>query len=355
MKTLRVFISASTGLEEAERGVHDLLVQLSQHFKPRGLEFVAALPGEGAAEGEMAVALYGKDFGGLPKERFEEAYEAFKAGKKPKIYVFFREPSEDISEALKAFRDSFAERYGHFYCHFETVDAVKFQLAVQSLSLLPGGKEDNALRVSDTEIVLGEERIASLENLPFAKLNTQRQSLLRQISAAEREMAHWETACRESPGNETVEETLRLARARRHGLKEELKHHDEYLLASAVFFAKESAGRMDERVRKAYELFERGKIQAANRILDLEELVKKDEIDKRLYDEARKARQAVLQGFLQKGETALEDDSRSPAERHAQAREALEHALRVAREIFCEEEEIDAIMEKLDAIPADEP
>ena len=355
MKALRVFISASAGLEETKVAVQDLLVQLNRHLAPRGVEFVAALPEEGAAEGDMAVALYGEDFGELPKEQFEEAYEAFKAEKKPKIYVFFKETSEDITEALKAFRDSFAEKYGHFYCHFETVDSVKFQLAVQSLSLLPGGKEGEALRVADSEIVLGEERIASLEMLPFAKLNVQRQSLSRQIAAAEREVAHWEAACRESPDNETLAETLRSARARRHGLKEELKHHDEYLLASAVFFAKESAGRMDERVRKAYELFERGKIQAANRILDLEELVKKDEIDKRLYDEARKARQAALREFLEKGKTALADASLSPEERHAQAREALEHALRVAQEIFCEEDEIDAIMEKLDAIPADEP
>ena len=167
-------------------------------------------------------------------------------------------------------------------------------------------------------------------------------------------IADLEEACRKAPGNETLAETLRSACARRHGLEEELKHQDEYLLASAVFFAKESAGRMDERVRKAYELFEQGKVRAANRVLDLEELVKKDEIDKRLYEEARKTRQAALRGFLDKWKTALADGSLAPAERRAQAREALENALRVAREIFCEEDEINAIREKLDAIPADE-
>jgi hypothetical protein len=216
---------------------------------------------------------------------------------------------------------------------------------------LPYSQAKNELRGADSTIVLGAECSASLDSLPFAKLNTQRQSLLRQIAAAEREIADLEEACRKAPDNETLAETLRSARVRRHGLEEELKHHDEYLFASAVFFAKESAGRMDERVRKAYTLFERGKIQAANRILDLEELVKKDEIDKRLYDEALKSREARLEEYTLIAEIALSNSSLPEEERNARAREAYGNALRVGKEIRCKEDELAAIREKMDAIP----
>ena len=325
MKTIRVFVSASDDLGDARLAVQDLLAQLNRFFKPHGIEFVTMLPNEGPADGDLAVALYWKDFGSLPQSGFERAYEAFKEKKSPKIYVFFKEPDPGITEALGKFKDSFATTYGQFYCHFEAVDSVKFQLAVKSLELLPEGV--NSLKVEDSAIVLGEERITSLDNLPFAKLNAKRQSLLRQIDSAQREVADLEAQYGEAPDNETLAETLRSARVRRHSLQEELKQHDSFLFDSAVFFAKESAERMDDRVRKAYELFEQGKVVAANKILDLEELIKKDCIDKKLYDEARKAREKALDGFILAAETALSNDSLSAEEKSAKVREDIEKQL----------------------------
>ena len=152
MKTIRVFVSVSDDLGEVRMVVQDLLLQLNRHFLPRGVEFVPTLPAEGPTDGDLALALYWKDFGDLPKADFEKAYESFKATKAPKIYVFFKEPDEGITEALKAFRDSFAEKYGHFYCHFANVDSVKFQLAVQSLNLLPDSEAKNELRVADATV-----------------------------------------------------------------------------------------------------------------------------------------------------------------------------------------------------------
>ena len=178
MKTIRVFVSASDGLGEIRLAVQDLLVQLNRFFKARGFEFVAALPSEGPAGADLAVALYWKDFGPLPRPDFERVYEAFKETKSPKIYVFFKDADAGVAEALKAFRDSFGDRYGHFFCHFETEDSVKFQLAVQSLSLLPRRQQEGAFRLDRSSVFVGEERIADLNNLPFAALNSKRSTLL---------------------------------------------------------------------------------------------------------------------------------------------------------------------------------
>ena len=345
MKTIRVFISASDDLGDARLAVQDLLAQLNRFFKPRGIEFMTMLPNEGPADGDLAVALYWKDFGSLPQSGFKRAYETFKEKKTPKIYVFFKEPDAGITEALGKFKDSFATTYGHFYCHFEAVDSVKFQLAVQSLELLPGGA--NSLKVEDSEIVLGEERIASLNNLPFAKLNAKRQSLLRQIDSAEREVADLEAQYGEAPDNETLAETLRSARARRHSLQEELKQHDSFLFDSAVFFAKESAERMDERVRKAYELFEQGKVLAANKILDLDELIKKDRDDARLFHESEENRRKSMEAFIEKAKMVSQDTSLPDSVRHSRMREAYANALRIGQEIFCDESCLGEIRRKL--------
>ena len=349
MKTIRVFISASNDLSEVRTAVQDLLAQLNRYFVPRGVEFVSTLPSEGPTDGDLALALYWKDFGSLTQTNFEKAYDSFKASKAPKIYVFFKDPDSGITDALKAFRDSFAAKYGHFYCHFEHVDSVKFQMAVQTLEMLPGEAAANPLKVENSEIALGEERIASLDNLPFAKLNARRQSLLRQISSAEREVAELEEQGRESPDDETLSEALRSARVLRQKLKDELKEHEGFLFDSAVFFAKASAEWMDERVRKAYELFERGKIQAANKILDLEELVRQDDRDRQLYDEVLETRRAAMREFAEKGQMVLADESLPLEVRHSQAQKSFENAIRIGREIGCAEKELSAIQGRLEA------
>ena len=213
MRTIRVFISASDDLVEVGAAVRDLLVQLNRNLKPR-MEFLPTPPGAGPSHGDLVLALYRKDFGPLPAKSFEEAYESFREEKAPKIYVFFRDPDPDITEALKAFKDSFAERYGHFYCHFETVDSVKFQLTVQSLSLLPDAETRDALKVDGEKVRLGDVTVASLENLPFAKLNSRRRTLQRQAAKEEEEVRELEEAANAAPDDEDLKDALREARIR---------------------------------------------------------------------------------------------------------------------------------------------
>ena len=344
MKTIRAFVSVSDDLGEVRAAVQDLLLQLNRHFKPRGVEFVPTLPTEGPSDGDLALALYWKDFGDLPKADFEKAYESFKATKAPKIYVFFKVPDEGITEALKAFRDSFAEKYGHFYCHFETLDAVKFQLAVQSLSWLPGAEAKEALKVEDGEVRLGEERVAALKDLPFAKLNAKRQLLLRQIDDAETEVEELEDQSSEDPGDTDLEETLRAARVKRHELKEELDQYDGFLCETAVFFAKESTQELDARVRKARDLFERGQARDANWLLDLPEMIERDRRDAQLFKQARQARVNNVQAFVAKAKLVMTDAGVTMRQRVDVASKAYDNAIRIGREIRLDEGELAGIL-----------
>ena len=52
------------------------------------------------------------------------------------IYVFFKEPMQESVAGLYAFRDLFEAQYMASNCHFKTVEATRFRLAVQSLSLV---------------------------------------------------------------------------------------------------------------------------------------------------------------------------------------------------------------------------
>ena len=340
MKTIRVFIFASDDLAEVRTAVQDLLLQLNGHFQPRGVEFVSTLPSEGPTDGDIALVLYWKDFGSLSQSDFEKAYDSFKTSQTPKIYVFFKDPDAGITEALKAFRDSFADRYGHFYCHFEVVDSVKFQMTVQGLSLLPDAKMTEKLTVEGGEVWLGNESVAKLENLPFAKLNAKRKSLVRRIAAAEAEVEELEADAEASPEDADLQEALREARVHRHDLKEALKQYDDLLFSNALFFARESGKEMDERVRRARDLFERGRVTEANKLLDLTEMVDRANRNLILFQGQSANCEKDIQAFLAKAEMVMADGSLPFPERFRQACEAYDNAIRIAKEIHYVEEQL---------------
>ena len=340
MKTIRFSVFVDDNLGDARLAVQDLLAQLNRFFKPRGIEFMAMLPTEDPADSDLAVALYWKDFGSLPQSGFERAYEAFKEKKTPKIYVFFKEPDPGITEALGKFKDSFAAKYGHFYCHFETVDSIKFQLVAQSLSMLSETEVRNSIHLNGNGILLGDEPVASLENLPFAKLNTYRQSLRRQLSNLETELSNLEGASKVDPNDEDAKDSLEEALAKRRALCKELQQYDGFLFSTALFFARESTKEMDDRVRKARQLFESGQTKEANNLLDLPEMIKKDQRDSKLFEQARQTRINNIQAFKAKAIIVMTDDSISTAERFEQAIKALHNAILIAVDIHIAKDEL---------------
>ena len=340
MKTVRVKVAAGDEMEDARRGVEDVLEMLNRHFRSRGVEFVGAMEGEG----DWTIALYWKDFGGLGQEEFEAVYEEFKKEKKPIIHVFFKEPDDGIAEALKAFKEAFEERYGHFYCRFETVDAVKFQLVAQSLSLLPGTAAKEMLKVEGGVVRLGKEMVSKLENLPFAKLNADRMSLLGRIADAEEEIAELEERDAAVPGDEDVQASLRTVRVRCHDLKDELEQYDGFLFETVLFFVGQSAREQDSRVRQARVLFDAGRVREANRMLDLPELIERDRHDAELFVQAREARVRNIQAFTAKAKLVMADTSLRMHRRVDVASKAYTHAVRVAKEIHQGTEEVADIL-----------
>lgn len=339
-------MAAGEGTEDARRAVEDTLELLNRHFRQRGVEFVGA----GEAAGNWAIVLYGKDFGKLGRSDFENLCRRKAEGKQPeKISVFFKEPDSGATEAMKAFKESFAEKFGDFHCSFETVDTVKFQVAAQSLPLLPGGGE-GLLKVSESRIHLEGETLADLEKLPFARLNAKRQSLLRQSRNIEREIEDLKEELSEAPEDRTLADSLNEALARRREIREQLQTHELFLCNTALFFAKESGGVTDARTRKAKALFEQGKVQAANEMLDFDALVGKDGRDAVLYREAIAMRQKAMQGFLDTADMLCSMGMQRNPALLLRAREAYRAALEAGKEIFCDQAVLDGIQAKLDAL-----
>ena len=344
MKTIRTFISASRDFDTIRKGVLELLGQLNRLFQAQEVEFVPTGPREGARDADIAIILYGTDYGEMPQKEFDKTYASFKAGKKPKIYVFFRDSEEAIDGAMRVFRDSFADRYGHFYCHFETLDAIRFQVMAQSLAFLPGSEVVHRLRVEGGQVCMGNVPIADLGQLPFAKLNAKRRALLRQLGRAEDEISELLSLVEEKDDPD-AEEALKTARAKRGELRKELTSYEEYLLGAALFFAKGSGDEWDERTRRARDLFVRGQAKEANDALDLRELLEQNQRDmlsqnRRDSEVFRTSRETLIQNLnacWAKSHLVMADYSLPIGERCNQSFMAMECAIRIAKEIHYDE------------------
>lgn len=147
MKTIKVFIASSEELKLERLEFTDMLQQLNRILKPRGLEiepvkweYLDASMGPVHKQEEynrelktcqMCLVLYWTKFGEYTESELNTAYTELCAGRNPqKLYVYFKDAAE-ITPELQAFKDSFATKYGHFYCRFENVDTMRLSFLLQ--------------------------------------------------------------------------------------------------------------------------------------------------------------------------------------------------------------------------------
>ncbi len=125
MKEIQVLIAAAEELRDEKLEFTSLINNLNEALAPRGIHLrrVNWTPGEAddyrqrLGSCEMCLNLYWRQLPPSADEELRTAYEATCAGDNPHhLYIFFKEPSDDISKALADFKAGFETRYGHFFC-----------------------------------------------------------------------------------------------------------------------------------------------------------------------------------------------------------------------------------------------
>jgi len=120
---------------------------------------------------EMCMVLYWTKFGEYTKSEFDTAYEELCAGRNPrKLYIYFKD-TDAITPELLEFRDNFATKYGHFYCHFENVDTMRLNFLLQFDDYINKNGQQNLLKVRDSRVEVDGKPFVELQNVPFAGNN----------------------------------------------------------------------------------------------------------------------------------------------------------------------------------------
>lgn len=294
MTTIKIFLASSKELELERDKFASLINQLNRIFKRRGLELELVIweyldssmskkrkqdeYNEELRQCEICLVVFWNVFGDYTKEEFNIAYDGLCAGNNPKrLYVFFKEPAQ-MSDEMSGFKNSFADKYGHFYSVFDNADTLKLNFLLQ-LEIFKNDVLDISKFVSIENSCVSVDGVSfiDLRNVPFAANNTRYIELQQQIDKQRKRLL-------KHPDD--IEEQQEL-----HLLLEKRQNMEDNMMSLARKLSEQSLQEMSPRMMEARKLFDMGELQAVIKILDTVDILSDIRISVskiKLYDTLRK-------------------------------------------------------------------
>lgn len=112
---------------------------------------------------DYVLMLLGKTVGKYTIEEFNVAWECYRKCGKPEIFTYFKEypQGEEVEESVLDFMERLDKQLRHYYSRYTDLETVK-----TDLSQVIFGK---ALELQDGQLLLDEQQVLPLENVPFYK------------------------------------------------------------------------------------------------------------------------------------------------------------------------------------------
>ncbi len=341
-------IAAAEELDEELLEFGALIKEINDALKPRGIRLVREnwTPGDAdefarRVDGcQMCLCLYWRELPSSADDDVHGAYEATCAGRNPQhLYIFFKEPSDEISEALSGFKAGFENKYGHFFCRFENVDTLKLQFLLQfEKSQSTEGRD--FVKVSGGKVMVEDRALVDLDNVPFAGLNKEYRRLQKLVAELQSQLADIRARYKSNPDSDDLFVQLTDVSAELKLAREEYDRYQDFLLDKAMEFARSANRQVTERMRQARELFERGEAGEAARLMDVENLKRDKERNRIQYQLHLERRRLEIEEFRSSATYAMADPDKSIPERFAAACSAYDEAVDTAREIRYDDEKM---------------
>ena len=341
-------IAAAEELGEELLEFGALIKEVNDALKPRGIRLVRENWTPGDTDGfarrvdgcQMCLCLYWRELPSSADDDVRGAYEATCAGRNPQhLYIFFKEPSDDISEALSGFKAGFENKYGHFFCRFENVDTLKLQFLLQfEKSQSTEGRD--FVKVSGGKVMVEDRAFVDLDNVPFAGLNKEYRRLQKLVAELQSQLADIRARYKSNPDSDDLFVQLTDVSAELKLAREEYDRYQDFLLDKAMEFARSANRQVTERMRQARELFERGEAGEAARLMDVENLKRDKERNRIQYQLHLERRRLEIEEFRSSATYAMADPDKSIPERFAAACSAYDEAVDTAHEIRYDDEKM---------------
>ena len=355
MKTIKIMIAASEEMHDEKVQFQSLINQLNEALASRGIE-LKRIKWDPEADGsveefkaklkecEMCLTLYWRELSVNAEQELDTAYQELKDGNNPRnLYVFFKEPSDELTESLRDFKASFVNKYGHFFCKFENVDTLNLHFVLQ-FEKSQNRLQDNLVEVKGGMVSVNGNNVADLSKIPFAAMNKEYQRLQQELLDLSTQLTQVSVRYAANPSDADLLGQLSELGARRKETEQAFEQYQRHLYDIALSFAQLSGEHYTERMVRARELFEMGNAAEADRILNFQQMKSEAAREMALHRQHGKNLELKIEEFLLKVKTVMGNDELSIPDRFAEACEVYEETLRIAKEIRYDEERLTKIL-----------
>ena len=287
--TITIFLASSDELINDRNSFQALISSLDDIYESRGIrvkckrweDFVAYCTGERTQDdynkvlsnSDICICMFHRKAGAYTIEEFNHAMDEYNLTKDhPKTYVYARAivDGEIEEEELKQFKADLFKKMGHYWCNYQTDDAMKLHFIMQFERLLNSdsdrlGQTSANIKVENGNVLLHGRKIADYSNLPFASANSELQMLKDQVAELDKEITTLSAL-----GVDALLPTINEKKSKRYDTNEQLKQLENQLLEMALSINKmiSSGEPISERKRMAIEMFEAGNTKGVLEVLN---------------------------------------------------------------------------------------
>ena len=282
-KTIKIFLASSEELKVDRVAFVNCIRQLDKWTKWRssGVDVIEWEDYSGAYNGrrkqdeyndmvrksDMFLALFFKKAGKYTIEEFDVAIEELHRRQLPKVYVFFKKLKwyQWQTMRLRRFKRRLDAKLGYFWIQYYNQDSLHLKFTQE---LLKVEEELYRLKLESGTVTLEGIHVAELANLSFAARNKDYKQMEKELEEVLDDIKALEEGREQYPSNTTIQEKLLEKRRRFFQLKKEFKEFQKALFDTAQHIAAMQKEEMDKKMRRATEVFEVGKLEKTNKLID---------------------------------------------------------------------------------------
>jgi len=302
MNKIQIFVATGNEIEKEFSEISDFINGINKHFERAykisvDLMTIEDLEApvwkqeeykEKICNSEMVFFLIFTEMSNYVMEYFEAAFKKLKNDGKPDIYTYFykgTETKKDIS--VQNFMDRLSNEIGHYWSVYDHIDTIKLKI-LMCLKLSKLDMVEMCFR--NGKLVVDEKDVMSLENVKMFSENDSMKILMKKKAEVEKDYIAAKSLYLQNNKDDEIRKKYIEIYTEKENILKSIEETEKQLFEQSLNMIKTARGKLTERQVEAYRLFEEGKAEIANKILDSEEMKKdfritmqkKKEEDKRL-------------------------------------------------------------------------
>jgi len=286
MNKIQIFIVTGNGVEKEFLEISDFINGINKHLERAykisvDLMTIEDLEApvwkqeeykEKICNSEMVFFLIFTEMNNFIMEDFEAAFKKLKSDGKPDIYTYFYKGNEtERDKSVQNFMDKLSNEIGHYWSIYDHIDTIKLKI-LMCLKLSKLDMVEMCFR--DGKLVIDERDVMSLENVKMFSENDSMKILMKKKMEVEKEYIAAKSLYLQNNKDDEIRKKYIKMYTEKENILKSIEETEKQLFNQSLSMIKTARGELTERQVKAYRLFEEGKAEIANKILDSEEMEK---------------------------------------------------------------------------------